>query len=265
MTANDNGAVVFDSALNMARQSLYRFAALSLLDPKCDSWECLHALRSDPILIEASAFIRQTPQAIPDQLGLGESPLDDLVPQRVLECLPDSSQALNAEYESTFGLLVSNACPPYETEYIDGKLTFQRSNEMADVSGFYHAFGLTISKQHPERHDHIVLELEFMAFLLGLERRAFEEGESGSPEKLAVCRDAQQKFFKEHVAWWVPAFGRLLAKENQGGFYEAVAHYLAALLPAERALLGVEVPSRLCAPSTLERPEECEGCELASH
>lgn len=264
MAANDKVLTVLDPALNMARQSLYRFAAMLLLDPKCDSWEHLHALRSDPILTEASAFVAQRPQAKPEELGLGERPLEDLVPQHVFERLPDSSQALNEEYENTFGLLVSNACPPYETEYIDGKLTFQRSNALADVSGFYRAFGLTISRQHPERHDHIVLELEFMAFLLGLERRAVEEGASSSSEKAAVCRDAQQKFFEEHLVWWVPAFSRLLAREDQGGFYEAVAHYLAALIPAERALLGVEIPARPCEPSPLERPEECEGCLLAS-
>lgn len=253
-----------DSALSMARQSLYRFAALSLLDPRAGCWEQLDTLREDGILPDAASLIRGLPDANPGKLGLGERPLADLDPSRVLERLPDSPHKLNKEYEDTFGLLVSNACPPYETEYINGKFTFQRSNALADVSGFYLAFGLTTSETHPERPDHIVQELEFMAFLIGLERHA----EAGDPtlrrERQHVCRDAQTRFLREHLSWWAPAFAKLLSRESQGDFYGAVSRFLAALIPAERGLLDVEAPQQHAEPSTLERPEACEGCQLAN-
>ena len=66
----------FDPAVNMARQSLYRFAALSLLDPQAGSWDRLDALRDDPVLLEAAALIRSLPEARPTELGLGERPLE---------------------------------------------------------------------------------------------------------------------------------------------------------------------------------------------
>ena len=254
----------FDPAINMARQSLYRFAALSLVDPRTGSWDQLHALRNDPLPREAADLIRSLPAAQPRTLGLGERPLVALDPQLVLNRLPNSPEALNSAYENTFGLLVSGACPPYEMEYINSKFAFQRSNALADIGGFYQAFGLTTSADHPERHDHIALELEFMALLLGLERQAANGAANLRQDRLSVCRAAQQRFLKEHLAWWVPAFARLLAKESGGGFYAAVGIFLAALIPAERALLKVEIESHHVSPSQMERPESCDGCQLVS-
>jgi TorA maturation chaperone TorD len=254
----------FDPAVLMARQSLYRFAALTLLDSKAGAWEQLEAQRKDALLSEAAAIVGNMPKAKSEKLELGERPLSELDPSQVLARLPGSTQEFNKEYEDTFGLLVSNACPPYETEYIDSKSTFQRSHSLADISGFYSAFGLTTSSVHPERPDHIVQELEFMAFLLGQERLAAERDSTDRIEQLDVCRDAQARFLREHLSWWAPVFARLLSHENQGSFYDAAGVFLAALIPAERALLGVVPAAQHAEPSPLEQPEECEGCELVS-
>ena len=257
-------ATDFDPAVLMARQSLYRFAGLTLLDPQAGSWEQLDALRQHALVLEAATLIRDLPAARSQSLGLGENPLDSLHPARVLARLPATRRELNEEFERTFGLLVSNACPPYETEYISSKYHFQRSNSLADVSGYYSAFGLTGSAIHAERPDHIVKELEFMAFLIGLERRAAADEASVRRQRVGVCRDAQASFLREHLAWWAPAFARLLSREAPGGFYDAAGEFLAALIPAERALLGIEPVEKNAEPSPLERPETCEGCELAN-
>ncbi len=257
-------ATTFDPALSIARQSLYRFAALSLLDPRAGCWEQLSELRGDGILTDAAELIRNEPTAKTETLALAERSLDDLDPGPVFAELPGCEAVLNDEFERTFGLLVSNACPPYETEYINGKFTFQRSHALADVSGFYRAFGLQSSEQHPERPDHVVLELEFMAFLIGLERQAMADDFTDCEERAAVCRDAQQRFLREHLAWWVPPFSRLMGRENAGGFYAAVGTMLAAFMAAERSLLEVEAASGSVQPSMLERPEECDGCMLAA-
>ena len=80
-----------------------------------------------------------------------------------------------------------------------------------------------------------------------------------------ICLDAQRRFLGEHLAWWAPAFAHLLTRQNPGGFYEAAGTFLAALIPAERSLLYVPAPEpREIKPFTIERPEECEGCVLAS-
>jgi TorA maturation chaperone TorD len=263
MKSNEFQTADYDSAINMARQSLYRFAALALLDPQAGSWAALERLRGDPVLHGAAAFLRSLPAARAKSLGLGERTLDELDPKPVLERLPDSPELLNAQYERTFGLLVSSACPPYESEYIDSKFAFQRSNSLADISGFYRAFGLTVSDRHPERPDHIVLELEFMAHLLALERQAEIVDPGRCVEYRKLCRAAQARFLTEHLAWWAPAFSRLLGRHAPDGFYGAVRVFLAALIPAERALLGLPLTARATRPTVADPDELCAGCDIA--
>jgi TorA maturation chaperone TorD len=250
--------------MNMARECLYRFSALALVDPRRGTWAYLDALRSDLVLREAARLIANRPRGRTFELAPGElPPAKRLDPAAVLERLPRSPHALHAAYERTFGLVVSSACPPYETEYIDSKFTYQRSNALADINGFYQAFGFCVSQEHRERPDHVVLELEFMAALSCLERGANVMGGPAGRERREVCHLAQVRFFREHLAWWLPAFARLLSRENPETFYGAVGEFLAALVPAERRFLQVAAPPRLSPPSRVEPPEMCEGCQLA--
>jgi TorA maturation chaperone TorD len=255
-----NPATGFDLVVNMARQAMYRFAALSFLDPRRGSWERLSALRGDATLLSGAALLRSLSEAQPREYGLGESPIEMLDPMLVLNRFPNSDRELNAQYESTFGLLVSSNCPPYETEYINSKFTYQRSHALADISGFYQAFGLAPSQGNPERPDHVVLELEFMASLLGLERLAADGDAKRRHDRQQICRDAQARFLQEHLAWWVPSFVQLLNCADRGPFYAAAGAFLVALIPAERAILGVAPASQPVGPNTIERPESCEGC-----
>ncbi len=250
----------FDPALCSARMTLYRFAAFALADPRSGMWDQLSVASTAGLVSEAAAIVRAEPGARADTLGRGERPLAELEPSVVLAKLPAGVQAANTLYERTFGLLVSGNCPPYETEYINSKFTFQRSHGLADIAGFYNAFGLETSRSHPERQDHLALELEFMALLLGLERAAADGDHPEKTERRNTCIDAQCKFLDEHLIWWVPTFSRLLDLQDPDGFYGAVSRFLVALVTAERALCGLPMSTGLVAPSTVERPEECTGC-----
>jgi TorA maturation chaperone TorD len=250
-----------DTALHLARQSLYRFTALALLDPRAGSWDALQALRQGDLVSQAAALVRSEAGAQATSLAMGEQPLESLDPCRLFKALPDTEPDFSKGYGQAFGLLVSNACPPYETEYINEKLSFRRSQTLGDVNGFYHAFGLAVSTQYPERPDHIVLELEFMALVVRLEQQAIEDSRG---EQVEICRDAQARFLREHLAWWVPTFARLVARENPGGFYEHVGTFLAAWMAAERSYLGVPPDTTPVGPSRPDPPGQCEGCLAAA-
>lgn len=252
----------FDQALCLARQSLYRLSALALTDPRGGSWEELRHPDTRRLVAQAAAIVREEPGARVAELARGELGLEDLDPREIFARLPASPGALNDLHERAFGLVVSGPCSLHETEYMNGKYTFQRGQHLADASGFYLAFGLRPSRARRERHDHIALELEFQTFLAGLETQAAASDDPRRAERLHVVRDAERRFLEEHLAWWVPTFARLLSLECRGGYYEAVARFLAALIAAERALLGVRVPETEAAPSRPERPEACEGCGL---
>ena len=239
-----------DPALSFARQSLYRFAALTLLDPKADSWQQLADRQTHKLITQAAEVLRDEPLAKAEDLAVGDQPIEQLDPAPVLAQMPAAAAELNTLYENSFGLLVSSGSPPYETEYIGDKFTFQRSHALADISGFYHAFGLKPSLAHPERHDHIVLELEFMAFLIGQQRQASEDNDPDREQHETVCGDAQVRFFREHLAWWVPAFARLLSHEAKGGYFDAVAVFQAALNTAYSKMHVVEPPSTTVPPSS---------------
>jgi TorA maturation chaperone TorD len=245
-----------DPETTRALQVLYHFMALTLADPRVGSWQELTGAGVRELVAAAAAVLREAPQTQAEPLGWGELSPGELDPAGLFNVFPTTIETLNAAYEQLFGLLVSGGCPPYETEYIDSKLSFQRSQALADIAGFYRAFGWSPASSHPERPDHIALELEFMGTLCGMELRA------GREEDRAVCRDAQAKFLSEHLVWWAPALAKLLIYEDASGFYGAAGRLLASLLPAHRALLGVAPHHRPASPSFVERPEECNGCLL---
>jgi TorA maturation chaperone TorD len=134
---------------------------------------------------------------------------------------------------------------------------------LADVSGFYRAFGFAPADRNSERPDHIAIELEFMACLLELERDAAAGIADDRRHRRQVCREAQAAFLQQHLACWAPTFAVLLDNADDSGFYSAAGAFLAALVPAERALLNVPAAAQTVMPSVAEGPDLCECCELA--
>lgn len=252
-----------DQAVANARCLCYRWAASALSDPLTGGWEELIDPATHDIIAQAAAILRDEDGAVARPLARGEQPLSALDPAPLVTLLPASRNELNTLYDRNFGLLSGSKCPPYETEYVPSKFTFQRSNMLADVAGYYQAFGLQCSTTCPERSDHIVLELQFMAQLIQLELVARDhqvDNEAGNAE---ICLEAQGRFLQEHVVWWMPAFCTLLERQDPTGYYARVATFIAALVTADRALFGIESPHLVPEPSPLEEPDACSGCELA--
>ena len=149
--------------------------------------------------------------------------------------------ALEQSYNRLFGHTLRGVVCPYETEY--GRAhPFQQAQELADLAGFYAAFGLKPSEEPNGRVDHIAHELEFLEFLSCKEAYAIENHED---EMLGITREALGRFLGEHVGHFGRAFGLHLQEADDGGFYGDLGGLLAAFLSSECKRQGVPVGPKL--------------------
>jgi TorA maturation chaperone TorD len=250
------------AAVDLARELVYRFLAAALTDPRAPGWRLVLDVENQRLACEAADLLRLEAAARPIELGFGEFPPDLLTLKPLCGQMQYPRDEKRDAYDDVFGLVYSRECPPCETEYHPASETFYRSQQLADIAGFYQAFGLETSTSFPERPDHVALELEFMSFLL-MKKRLAEASADSNPlaqEQARVCDQASRNFFTAHLVWWLPAFTAGLRRKAPSGFYAEVGRALAAFLPFERSWQNVPLQRLPLQPAFIERPEEQAGC-----
>ncbi|MBI5396299.1 MAG: molecular chaperone TorD family protein [Verrucomicrobia bacterium] len=230
-----------------ARAFLWRFVAAAFGDLDAPSWQWLR-------LDATHAALRQAAAASPQLTGPADAALNQLRAARSLGDIQDA-------FLGVFGHTVRGECPPHEIEYgeLRADALFQ-PHRLADIAAFYRAFGLEVADDAAERVDHIAMECEFYAVLCAKEAHAQE-----SPDHLAICRDAQKKFLREHLARWTPAFSRRLARLTNDPLLQALADFLNACVTAECAHFGVPAGNDDLQLRPAEEPmDPCGSCGLAN-
>lgn len=144
---------------------------------------------------------------------------------------------IQEQYVATFNHTQSES-PLYETYYTYTS-PFQQASELADISGFYNAFGLKLDLRTVERADHISIQLEFMAFLL-----LRLSTETANSEATAVIEAAIKKFVAEHLGRWAPALGEMIRAKSESKTYSQIGAILSEFTAEEIKLLGVN-PAKL--------------------
>jgi DMSO reductase family type II enzyme chaperone len=140
-------------------------------------------------------------------------------------------------HRQLFGHTARGLVPPYETEYGNEAL-FQQPQELGDIMGFYHAFGLTMKSGKHERPDHISCQLEFLMFLALKEAYALEQDDR---EMLAEVRKAEKSFLADHLGRFVPTFAAKLMRQDPSGFYGALADLCLRFVAAECQRLQISM------------------------
>lgn len=148
---------------------------------------------------------------------------------------------LEAERERLYGHTLRGAVCPYECEY-GSREPMQQAQELADLEGFYRAFGLRTVGHPADRADHVACELEFLEFLSAKEAWALDAGDD---EMLAVTRQAARKFLRRHLGRFGRAFAHGLERASGEEFYRRLARSFDAFLRVVCAGFRVEVGPEL--------------------
>ncbi|MBK6515042.1 MAG: molecular chaperone TorD family protein [Polyangiaceae bacterium] len=136
----------------------------------------------------------------------------------------------------------------YETEH--GRMRgMSKGNDLADISGFYAAFGF--ARDETELVDNVAVELEFYSLLLMKRALLVERGDS---EGISIVDAARRKFLEDHLGRFIGAIARR-PEVSSGHCYGPVFDWVHGLVAAECAALEV-APAPLDFFSDAELKEE---------
>ncbi|HJZ12134.1 MAG TPA: molecular chaperone TorD family protein [Acidobacteriota bacterium] len=192
-----------------ARANLYAFVSAMFSMPDSRKFQLLY----DPAFHERVELSCCLLDQFPDDSNLS-SAAENLF--SFLRHLDD----IEEEYGQVFGHTLSKDTAPYELEFLKNKETFSLTQTLADIQGFYRAFGLEVGQE--ERGDYVATEAEFMSFLIFKEKLAVEKGKA---ENADICREAQRDFLKEHLSGWAFIWLENVLSHPAAQFYRATAHF----------------------------------------
>lgn len=156
------------------------------------------------------------------------------------------------------GLLAGRAgIPVREISYADPR--HLAPTELADIAGFFRAFGLQPATEAP---DHIASQCELASCLALKEAYAAAEGWEDHAE---VAMFAYQRLLADHLVRWIPDFATRLRAGTLLEFYVAISDALDAQIRAEAERLGVAIPDETAASGCPgDEPGLCEGAGCGS-
>ena len=144
-------------------------------------------------------------------------------------------EPLSIEYSRLF--LGAGLVPLREGGFGDGLRFAGQPVDIADVSGFYLAFGFVLPASAANPPDHLGAELEFMSLLHLKLALALQRGEL---EHVRVTRSATAHFLKDHLGRWAEPFAAALAEKGAAPAYRAAGRLLACAVAADCASLSVK-------------------------
>jgi TorA maturation chaperone TorD len=167
--------------------------------------------------------------------------------------------ALGDEYVFLFDRAAK--VPPYEGAWGEAPQLAGKAALLADVAGFYAAFGLAPGEAQPDVEDHIAAECEFMSVLALKEAYALSESDE---EGAAITRAAQSRFVGDHLGRWSGTFAGALRDASPVPYYGALADLLGAWVTAEIERLGA-APSVVLGRSGYDPIQEADAftCPMA--
>ncbi|MEO5373479.1 MAG: molecular chaperone TorD family protein [Alphaproteobacteria bacterium] len=142
----------------------------------------------------------------------------------------------------------------HETAYGDGRRVNGRPVELADIGGYYAAFGVELREANPDLPDHISAECEFISMLLVKEAYALGHGWG---VQWRTTRQALGGFLRDHLGRWPHCLLPSLREEDASPPYRDMTRLLVALVASECRRHGVR-PERADARMPFDPVQEDE-------
>ncbi|MFU8869707.1 TorD/DmsD family molecular chaperone [Natronococcus sp.] len=227
------------------RARLYKLASMAFDRPDEEFEEVLLSGTFEQQLLESAAVLENEELEEHATAVAEAAPTDE-----------DVVDELYSEWAGLFGFEEGGDIQLYQIEYSPGTLVTS-TDVLADISGFYKAFGLSMEDENRERADHLCIQLEFLSHLAL--QTAYLENE-GDETGVEVVTDAQGSFLEDHLGRWTGRFRETLDEEADVEFYRALATLVDSLVGDDTDRFGVE-PKEFeeTPPSPLEGLNDGEG------
>lgn len=238
----------------LARGVLYGALALALQPPDPNGVSRLESPDAGQALGDAAAL-----------LDAADGRLRHATARFLLEVGAEGADDRARRFTRLFGHITRGMVCLYETEYGTGTV-YGQPQMLADIAGYYRAFGLQPAGDTRGRPDHVGCECAFMEYLSLKEAYCLEAIETGPPagespdrETLLETRRVAQIFLRDHLGRFGVAFAHAAVRADEEGFYASAARLLLRLIELDCERLGIPQ-----GPATLElRPDAEEPVPMA--
>ena len=178
------------------------------------------------------------------------------------ELIRGDQQVWSSQYEDIFGHTACSKVPLYELEYGE-EHSYREPQELADIAGFYQAFGVQSAQKVHERPDHVSLEAEFVYVLLYKQAIALRNNDLENAE---TCRQAYERFLQEHLAFWLPALTYRITKFAKPGLLSWLAEFAHEFVAQDckRQNLRIGSENLVIRPIEDKTDAGCVSCQLGS-
>lgn len=153
-----------------------------------------------------------------------------------LATIDPDQDAISRAYARSFGLESQSGVPLYEVAYAPGSL-MTSTDILADIAGFYRAFGLATAEGSRDRVDALATQLEFVGFLAFRRAQYLDDDEL---EGIEIVTDATTVFLEDHLGRWVPRLVLEVLDGIEEPTYRTLADALGVLIETDLERFGAE-------------------------
>lgn len=118
--------------------------------------------------------------------------------------------------------------PPFGSVYLEGRRTLMGQSTQ-DAMDLYRQAGLDMAGDFNNPPDHIIAELEFLAYLHSA-RQAANQDTAGN------LQDLHNRFIRKHLGAWIESFTIKMEQGAETGFYKLLGKVTREMVRAETSL-----------------------------